>query len=166
MLGLAGSGELLTSSLEFGFRSARSKINTSDDVTHGTTSVATKDLDGDDVGGLSDTIFGRSDGTGTVSTVTVAVLINIVLGNGSAPLRTALKFFVANVDTSVDDVDINTLTAVGVVDVLLEGSERKLRAVADTGKTLRRRLLARARGRGSASTHDRWRRPHRRNQAT
>ena len=129
MLGLAGSGELLTSSLEFGFRSARSKINTSDDVTHGTTSVATKDLDGDDVGGLSDTIFGRSDGTGTVSTVTVAVLINVVLRNGSAPLRTALKFFVANVDTSVDDVNINTLTTLVVEKVPGEGRECEFRAM-------------------------------------
>ena len=64
-----------------------------------------------------------------MSTVTVAVLINIVLRNGSAPLRTALKFFVANVDTSVDDVNINTFTTLVVEKVPGEGRECEFRAM-------------------------------------
>ena len=64
-----------------------------------------------------------------MSTVTVAVLINIVLRNGSAPLGTALKFFVANVDTSVDDVNINTLTTLVVEKVPGEGRECEFRAM-------------------------------------
>lgn len=85
VLGLASGGELLASSLELGLSSFRSKVNTSNDIAHGATAVATKDLDGDDVGSLSNTVLCRGDSTSTMSAVTVAVLVNIVLRDGSAP---------------------------------------------------------------------------------
>lgn len=71
-----------------------------------------------------------------MSTVTVAVLINVILRDGLAPGRTALELDVLGVDTSVDDVNINTSTAVRIILVLGERAERKLRAVTYTRKAL------------------------------
>ena len=68
--------------------------------------------------------------------MTVTVLINIVLRDGLAPGRAALELDVLGVNTGVDDVDINARTAVRVVLVLGESTERELRAVADARKAL------------------------------
>ena len=68
--------------------------------------------------------------------MTVAVLINVVLRDGLAPGRAALELDVLGVDTGVNDVDINARTAIRVVLVLGEGTERELRAVADARKAL------------------------------
>lgn len=68
--------------------------------------------------------------------MTVAVLINVVLRDGLAPGRAALELDVLGVNTGVDDVDINARTAVRVVLVLGESTERELRAVADARKAL------------------------------
>ena len=71
-----------------------------------------------------------------MSTVTVTVLVNVVLGDGLAPRSTALELDVLGVDASVDDVHIDARAAIRVVLVLGERAERKLRAVAYTRKTL------------------------------
>lgn len=88
-------------------------LDTLDDIRHGTRAVGTENLDGLDVSLLGDTVLLASDGTRAVSAVAVAVLVLIALRDGLAPGGTALKVDVVNVGASVDNVDINTLTAVG-----------------------------------------------------
>ena len=61
---------------------------------------------------LSDAVLGGRDGTSAVSTVAVAILVDIVLRNSLAPGRAALELDVLGVDTGVDDVDINARPAV------------------------------------------------------
>ena len=67
--------------------------------------------------------------------MTVAVLIGIAVGDGLAPVSTALEVNVLVVCTGVDDVDIDTLTTVGRVEVLVPRAEAQGVAVRDTGKT-------------------------------
>lgn len=123
------SGSLLHSGIS-GENDAR------DDIRHGAGAVRTEDLDGDDIGGLSNTVLPGSDGTSTVSTVTVVVLIDIVLRNGLAPRGTALELGVVDVDTSVDDVNVDALTTIGRVLIASEGTEGEPGAVANTCETL------------------------------
>ena len=73
--------------------------------------------------------------------MSVAILIGITLRDSLAPMRAALKVNVVNVGASVDDIDINALTTVVGVEVLVEGAEGKGVAVRDTGKTPWRVLL-------------------------
>jgi hypothetical protein len=54
---------------------------------------------------------------------------------------TALKLVVVNVDTSVDDVDVNSFTTLRVVHILSECTEAKAWAVRNARKTPRRALL-------------------------
>jgi hypothetical protein len=67
--------------------------------------------------------------------VTVAILVSVSAGDGLAPVGAALEVNVLVVCAGVDDVDINTLTAVGRVEVLVPGTEAQRVAVRDTGKT-------------------------------
>lgn len=62
---------------------------------------------------LGDTVLLASDGTRAVSAVAVAVLVFITLRDGLAPGGTALKVDVVNVGASVNNVDIDALTAIG-----------------------------------------------------
>ena len=110
--------------------------NTANNVAHGAAAVASEDLNRDHLRSLGNTVLARSDGASAVSAVTVAILVNVVGGDGLAPRRTALELDVLGVDTGVDDVDVDALTAVGVVDVLGEGPKGQLPAVADARKTL------------------------------
>ena len=71
-----------------------------------------------------------------MGTVTVAVLINVVLGNGLAPRSATLELKVLDVDASVDDVDVDAAAPVGIVLVLRECTEGELSTVADTSKAL------------------------------
>ena len=48
--------------------------------------------------------------------MTVAILINIVLGDSVTPLGATLKLHVVNVNTGVNDVCVNTLASRLVVD--------------------------------------------------
>jgi hypothetical protein len=88
-------------------------LNTLDDIGHGTRTVGAEDLDGLDVGLLGDTVLLASDGTRAVSAVAVTVLVLITRRDGLAPGGTTLKIDVVNVGTGVNNVDIDTLTAVG-----------------------------------------------------
>lgn len=75
--------------------------------------------------------------------MSVTVLIGVTLWDGLAPLRTAIKVEVVSVRASVDNVDVNTLTAVLGVEVLVVGAKGQAVAVGDTGKTPRCALLKR-----------------------
>ena len=69
--------------------------------------------------------------------MTVVVLINVVLRNRLAPRSPAVELGVFDVDTCVDDVDIDALTAVLLELVLREGGGDEFGPVTDTSKTLR-----------------------------
>jgi len=124
-----GSGELVGGLFS-------SPQNTTDHISHGTTSVGTQDLDGNEIDSLGNTVLARTDGTGAVSSVTVAILVDVILRDGLAPGSATLELDVMNVDAGVDDVHVNALTAGRVVLVESKGSEPKLFAVGDTRETL------------------------------
>jgi hypothetical protein len=84
---------------------------------------------------LGDTVLLTSNSAGAVGAVAVAILVGIAVGDGLAPLGTTLKVDVLSVCASVDDVNVNTLTTVGGVEVLVPGAEAQGVAVRDTSKT-------------------------------
>ena len=86
---------------------------------------------------LGDTIFPGGNCTGAVTAVTVAVLINVILGNGLAPRSAAFEFNMVNVDASVDNVDIDAITTLRVIEVLGESAKSQPWAMADAGETLK-----------------------------
>lgn len=112
-----------------------SKVNTSNDIGHGTRSVGAKDLHGDNLGLLGNTKGGRSNCTGAVSAVAVVILIWVARGDGLAPGGSASELLVVDVNTSVDNKDGDTIASVRVVLVLVEGAEGQSLAVGDTGQT-------------------------------
>lgn len=116
--------------------------DTANDVGHGSGTVRAENLHSDDVCRLGNTVFAAGNGTRAVGTVTVAVLIDIVLGHGVAPERTALELNMVDVDTGVNDVNVNTLTTPLVEEVLGEGGESETVTVGDTSETLRNTELA------------------------
>jgi hypothetical protein len=124
-----GSGELVRSVLS-------SPQDTGNNVAHSATSVGTQDLDGNQVDSLGNTILARTNGTSAVGSVTITVLIDVILRDGLAPRGPTLKLDVVDVDTGIDDVHVDTLTAGRVVIVESESSETEFRAVGDTRKTL------------------------------
>jgi hypothetical protein len=71
-----------------------------------------------------------------MGSVTIAIGVNVILGNGTTPLGTAIKLDVLDVDTGIDDINVYTFTAFGVVDIASEGAKGELGAVADAGETL------------------------------
>lgn len=117
-------------------------LNTLNDVGHGSGTVGPQHLDGDDVGLLGDTILLAADSTGAVSSVTVSILIGITLRNGLAPPGAALKVNVVDVGASINNVNINTLTAVGLVNVLVVCGEAKRLPVRDTSQAPWSRVLS------------------------
>jgi hypothetical protein len=66
-------------------------------------------------------------------TVTIHIFI---VGYGLAPKGTTLELNMVSIDTSVYDVNVNTVSTIGVVFVFRECTERKLRTVADASQTL------------------------------
>jgi hypothetical protein len=68
--------------------------------------------------------------------MSVAILINVILRNCLSPCGTSLELDVVDVDTSVDNVDVNTFTRDLVVGVFRERGEAEPLPVADTCKTL------------------------------
>ncbi|KAH9825483.1 hypothetical protein Tdes44962_MAKER04185 [Teratosphaeria destructans] len=65
----------------------------------------------------------------------IAVLVGIALWDGLAPRSTAFEVDVLGVGASVNDINIDTLTAVSRVEVLVEGTEAQSITVRDAGKT-------------------------------
>lgn len=110
-------------------------LNTLDDIRHGARAVGAEDLYGVDVGLFGNTILLASNGAGAVGAVAVAILVSVAVGDGLAPVGAALEVDVLVVCASVDDVDVNTLTTVGGVEVLVPVAETQRVAVRDTGKT-------------------------------
>jgi hypothetical protein len=110
-------------------------LNALDDIRHGTRAVRAKDLDSVDVGLLGHTVLLTGDGARAVSAVTVTILILVTLGDGLAPVGTALKVNVVDVGTSVNHVGINTLTTILGVQVLVEATEGEAVTVRDTCQT-------------------------------
>lgn len=70
-----------------------------------------------------------------MSAMTIAVGIFISIRNGLAPRSTTFELDVIDVGASVDNVDIYTLAAITIVEVLVESAEAKAVAMRDTGKT-------------------------------
>ena len=110
-------------------------LDTLDNVGHGAGAVGAEDLDGLDVGLLGDTVLLAGNSTRAVCSVSVAVLIEITIGDSLAPRRTTLEVDVVDVGTGVNDVDVNTLATVFGVEVLVEGAEAQAVTVGDTGET-------------------------------
>ena len=129
-LSLAGLGGLDLLDVRLG-----SPLNALDDIGHASRAVGAKDLDGVDLGLLGDAVLLTGDGTRAVGTVSVAVDILVARGDGGAPLGTTLEVDVVDVGASVDDIGIDTLTALSGVEVLVECAEGKRVSVGDTGKT-------------------------------
>ena len=71
-----------------------------------------------------------------MGSVTIVVLVDIIPGNRLAPRRTIFELVVINMDTSVNDVDIDTLARIGIKLILGEGSKGELGPVADACETL------------------------------
>jgi hypothetical protein len=116
-------------------------LDTLDDVGHGAGAVGAEDLDGLDVGLLGDTVLLAGNSTRAVCSVSVAILIEITIGDSLAPRRTTLEVDVVDVGTGVDDVDVNALATVLGVEVLVEGAEAQAVTVRDTGEAPRSVLL-------------------------
>lgn len=136
MFGPAGGSKFAFRSSHLSLSRLGGEIDASNHVAHSTTTVATENLDSNNVGTFSDTVLGGRNGTSTVSTMSVPVFIFIILGYGLTPGCTALEFSMVNVDTSIDDVDINTFTASLLIQVLGESAKPELVTVTDSSQTL------------------------------
>lgn len=79
----------------------------------------------------------RADCTSTVGPVVVSVLINIVLRNGLAPGCATLELSVVGVDTGINNVHANALTAGRFMLVESKGSEDEPLASRNTRETLK-----------------------------
>lgn len=136
MISLTSGSEFSTGGCGFELSLLRSPRDTGNDIGHGSTAIGAENLDGNEVCLLGDTILARSNGTGTVRTVTVAVLIFIVGWDGFPPGGATLEFFVVDVDTGIDDVNVNTLATVYIIYIAREIAEGKFAPVANTSETL------------------------------
>ena len=112
-----------------------SPFDTLDDIGHGSRSVGSEDLNCVNVGLLGDTVLLTTNSTGAVSSVSVSISILVASWDGLAPVGTTLKVDVLGVGSGVNDIDINTLSSVLGVEVLVEGGERETLSVGDTSKT-------------------------------
>ena len=88
-----------------------------------------------------------------MGSVTVAVIVDVILRDGLAPGGATLELDVMNVDTSVDNVHINALTARGVVLVAGESSETETLTVGDARKTLRDYINEQSRDKTGVERH-------------
>jgi hypothetical protein len=73
-----------------------------------------------------------------VGSVAIIVIVDVIQGNSLAPRRTSVEFFVLDIDTSINDVDVYTFAASTFIFILGESAESELRAVADACETLKR----------------------------
>lgn len=112
-----------------------SVLDALDDVGHGARAVGAEHLDGVNLGLLGNTVLLAGNSTRAVSAVTVAILVGIAAGDGLAPVSTALEVNVLVVGTGVNNVDIDALTSVGGIEVLVPCAEAQGVAVGDTGET-------------------------------
>lgn len=118
--------------LEMGLNSPFDTLN---DIGHGARPAGSQDLDSKEVGLLGDTVLLTGDGSRAVSAVAVTIGILIVVRDGLAPSGPALEVNVLNVDTSVNGVSIDTLTALRRIQVFVERAKGERVTVRDTGQT-------------------------------
>jgi hypothetical protein len=98
-----------------------------------TYSGRTKDLDGDEVGLLGNTVSDTTDGTGNVGTV--ASIVNVrTTDKVRAKRSTTFELSVVDVDARVNDIAVSTCASGGVV-VVSVGSVVALRDTAKTPST-------------------------------
>lgn len=89
-------------------------VHSGDGVGRGTGTVITENLDSNDVGILGNAKLGSSSGTGNVGTVTIAVSSSV--SERKALGGTTAEDGMRDTDTSIDDVDIDTGTKLGIVE--------------------------------------------------
>lgn len=90
-------------------------VNTLYDASGRAGASSGKDLDGDNVGLLSNSVCSASEGTSCVGSVAVAISVVVVDGVGS-PADTASEFRVADINTGVNTIDGDTLASRAVID--------------------------------------------------
>ena len=71
-----------------------------------------------------------------MGSVTIAVVVDVILRDSLVPRGAIVKLCVVDVDTGMDDIHVNILTAGGIVIVESESPETEFRMIGDTGKTL------------------------------
>lgn len=64
-----------------------------------------------------------------MSSVSISILISVVGWDGLAPCCTALEVYVIDIGSSIDDIDINTLTSISGIQVLAEVAESQALSV-------------------------------------
>lgn len=129
VLGLSGRGILSLGSSELVGSLFSSPQNTANNIGHSTTSVGTQNLDSNQIDSLGNAELARTNGTGAVGSVTVSVIVDVILRDGLSPRGTSLKFDMLDVDTGIDDVDIDALATARVVFIESESSETEPVAV-------------------------------------
>ena len=67
----------------------------------------------------------------------ITIFVLVIGRNGLAPRSTTLELNMLYVDTGVDDIDVNTITTLIIVLVLVECGEAEPGTVANSGETLR-----------------------------
>lgn len=92
-------------------------LDARDDTRVGAGSISTEDLDGNESGLLGDTVGRASDGTGTVSSVSVLIGVGRTGDVVGSPDGTSTELSVSGVDTGINNVDAGALASGGVVDV-------------------------------------------------
>lgn len=133
---LAGGSKLLLGSFHLLLSSLSGKVNASNDIAHRAAAIATENLDSNNVRALGDTVPLRSDRACAVGTVAIAVLVNVVLRKRRPPRCTPVELLVEDVDTGIDNIDVDALTTRLLVFILCERREPELGTVTDTSKTL------------------------------
>jgi hypothetical protein len=110
-------------------------FDTLDNVRHAARTVGTQDLDSDGVSLLGNTITLSGDGTSAVRTVTVTIFIRVTVRDSGTPFGTTIKVDVLDINTGIDDIDLDTLTTLGFIVILAESTKVEGFAVGDTGQT-------------------------------
>lgn len=93
-------------------------VNTLDHARGRTGASSGKDLDGDNVGLLSNSVCSASEGTSGVGSVAVAISVVVIDGVGS-PADTASEFRVVDINTGVNTINGDALASRAVIDKVL-----------------------------------------------
>lgn len=105
-------------------------IDTSNDSTSATRAIGAKDLNGNNVGVLSNTIRSTSEGRCSVGAVTVTISV-ITISGVSTPTCTSTEVLVVNINTGINTVDGDT-TAGGVVEDVVTATGLSVRDASET----------------------------------
>ena len=66
-----------------------------------------------------------------MGSVTIVVLVDVILGDRLSPRRTIFELVMIDIDSSVNDVNIDTLARISIILILGEGFNGELGPVAD-----------------------------------